>query len=323
MNKYIWSWTSIAVLLILLSVSTGGCTTVATPKELAPPSSPPSNEPGKITSSTTVTATPSDETQVDSDPVSGRNEEIDLSWQQFCLSSEYQVQIAKDPGFTLIVLDTGAFTPASAESPAAYYPAGGRVPTSPSAIAQWGNLESGHTYYWRVRVRQAATGQYMRSPWSEVKSFTIGSGFPASTPSYGLQPVYPNNGRGNCPVKPVSFTWSPLKDTTKYRFVLAKDAAMTQVVKEATVTTTAYEYDGQLEYGQSYFWRVMALEPAPSDWSATFSLQTEAAPSPPPPPAPAAPKPTPLWVWVGITIGTILVIATIVLIFKVRQTEKS
>ena len=319
MNKYIWSWTLTAVLLILLSVSTGGCTTVATPKELAPPSSPPGNETGKTTSSTTVTATPSDETLVGSDPVSGQSQEIDLSWEEFCLSSEYQVQIAKDPGFTIRVLDTGAFTPASAESPAAYYPAGGRVPTSPSALTPWANLESGHTYYWRVRVRQAATGQYMRSPWSEVKSFTVGSGFPASTPSYGLQPVYPNNGRSSCPVKPVSFTWSPLKDTTKYRFVLAKDAAMTQVVKEAEVTTTAYEYDGQLEYGQSYFWRVMALEPAPSDWSATFSFQTETPPPPPPTPPPAIQPETPLWAWVVIAIGTALVIATTVLIFRARR----
>jgi len=323
MNKYIWSWTSIAVLLILLSVSTGGCTTVATPKELAPPSSPPSNEPGKITSPATVTITSPPETQVGSDPVSGRNEEIDLSWEQFCLSSEYQVQIAKDPNFTLIVLDTGAFAPASADSPAAYYPAGGRSLPSPppaiqSALTPWPNLESGHTYYWRVRVRQAATGQVMRSPWSEVKSFTVESGFPASTPSYGLQPVYPNNGRSSCPVKPVSFTWSPLKDTTKYRFVLAEDAAMTQVVKEAEVPTTAYGYDGQLEYGQSYFWRVMALEPVPSDWSATFSFMTEAAPLPPPT-QPVLQSETPLWAWVVIAIGLALLIVIIVLIFRVRR----
>jgi hypothetical protein len=119
-------------------------------------------------------------------------------------------------------------------------------------------------------------------------------------------------------VKPVSFTWSPLKDTTKYRFVLAKDAAMTQVVKEAEVTTTAYGYDGQLEYGQSYFWRVMALEPAPSDWSATFSFQTE-TPPPPPPPSPAPSPKTPLWAWVVIAIGLALLIVIIVLIFRARR----
>ena len=51
---------------------------------------------------------------------------------------------------------------------------------------------------------------------------------------------------------------------------------MTQVIKEAEVPTTAFEYDGTLDNSTNYFWRVMALEPAPSDWSATFSFQTEA-----------------------------------------------
>ena len=68
--------------------------------------------------------TPSDETQIGSDPVSGQSEEVDLSWEQLCLSSEYQVQIAKDPDFAIIVVDTGPFAPADSTSPAAYYPAG-------------------------------------------------------------------------------------------------------------------------------------------------------------------------------------------------------
>jgi hypothetical protein len=326
MSKCQWYWilTSIVLLIVFIGSATG-CTATNSLEEPAPPPTPATNtndtsasspETGIATSSAAAEVTPAGGTQAGGDPVSGQNEEIDLSWEQFCLSSEYQVQIAKDPGFTIIVLDTGAFSPASTESPAAYYPAGGRVPSSPSAVGGWGNLEAGHTYYWRVRVRQAATGQVMRSPWSEVKSFTVGSGLPASNPSYGLQPIYPNNGRDSCPVKPVSFSWAPLKDTTKYRFVLAKDAAMDQVVKEAEVTTTAYEYDGQLEYGQSYFWRVMALEPAPSDWSATFSFQTEK----PPPQAPPALQPkTPLWAWVVIAIGLALLIGIIVLIFRARR----
>jgi hypothetical protein len=253
---------------------------------------------------------------VDNDPVSGQSEEINLRWEQLCLSSEYQVQIAKDPAFTVIVLDTGSFAPASATSPAAYYPAGGRG-VSPSSLTGWGNLEAGHTYYWRARVRQAATGQHMLSPWSEVQSFTVKSGTAAATPSYGVQPLYPGNGLLACPVKPVSFSWSPLNDTTKYKFVLAKDTAMTQVVREAEVTTTAYNYDGELEYNQAYFWRVMALEPAPSDWSATFSLQTEAAPLPVA--TEPTPEPTPIWAWAVIAFGLILLIVIIVLIFTMRR----
>jgi len=327
MNKYRWYCIFTIALLVVFIGSAIGCTATTSPEEAASPPAPnpgasdtPTTSPETTTDITTnpgtTAATPSDETLIGSDPVSGRNQEIDLSWEELCLSSQYQVQIAKDPKFSIIVLDTGAFTPASAESPAVYYPAGG-LARSPSALTSWASLESGHTYYWRARVRQAATGQVMRSPWSEVKSFTVGAGLPASTLSYGLQPVYPNNGCGSCPVKPVSFTWSPFKDTTRYRFILAEDAAMTRVVKDAEVTTTAYEYDGELEYGESYFWRVMALEPVQSDWSATFTFQAEAAPPTPSTQPELQPK-TPLWAWVIIATGIALLIAIIVFIFRAR-----
>jgi hypothetical protein len=261
----------------------------------------------------TGTDTPPDNAAVGSDPVTGQSEEINMRWEQLCLSSEYQVQIAKDPGFTVIVLDTGSFAPASSVSPGVYYPAGGRA-TSPSSVTKWANLEAGHTYYWRARVRQAATGQQMLSPWSEVASFTVKSGFPTGSTSYGIQPLQPSNGCNSCPVKSVSFSWTPLSNTTKYSFVLASDADMTEVVKDAAVTTTAYEYDGELEYSQVYFWRVMALEPTPSDWSAIFIFHTEAAP--PSQATKPEPEPTPLWVWPIISFGIIVLIVLIVILFN-------
>ncbi|MBM3142414.1 MAG: hypothetical protein FJ005_05130 [Chloroflexi bacterium] len=266
------------------------------------------------------------------DPVSGRSQEVNLCWEQLCVADAYDIEIAKSDAFTIKIIDwvaenlcSGFFAPADVTSPCAFFPAGGlaMAPTGTttggiaSAIAAWGNLECGHTYYWRVKVRQSATTQIARSPWSEVRSFTVKAGLPVSTPYYGVQLLSPNNGGIGIRVKPVSFSWSPFKETTKYKFVLAKDAAMTQVVKEADVTTTAFEYDGTLDYSTNYFWRVMSVEPAPSDWSATFSFLTEAAPvaAPGPPPAP----PTPAWVWVVIAIGAILVIVTLVLIFKTRR----
>ena len=262
------------------------------------------NEAGNSTSSITVTVTSTDDTLIGCDPVSGRNQEIDFTWEQFCLSSQYQVQIATDPGFTQIVFDSGVFVPPSSTSSVLLYPAGGI-------------LQAGHTYYWRVRVRGDAWGGFICSSWSKVKSFTIKAGLPVTTSYYGLQLLFPSNSCIGCPVKPASFSWSPFKDTTKYKFVLAKDAAMTDIMVEAEATNTAYEYNGTLDYSSNYFWRVMSLEPAPSDWSATFSFQTEAVPAPPPPPAPA--PVTPLWVWVVITIGGILVVATLVLTFMTRR----
>ncbi|MCJ7516004.1 MAG: fibronectin type III domain-containing protein [Dehalococcoidia bacterium] len=319
MKRTKWHLALIITSLIISAGLASGCMLAVSPQETASTankdviSSAPS-EAETSDGSVSAPATPPDNTAIGSDPVTGRNEEINMRWEQLCLSSEYQVQIAKDPGFTVIVLDTGSFAPASSVSPGAYYPAGGRA-ASPSSMTTWANLEAGHTYYWRARVRQAATGQQMLSPWSEVESFTVKSGFPTGSTSYGIQPIQPNTGYYSYPAKSASFSWSPLNNTTKYRFVLAKDAAMTEVVKDAVVTTTAYEYDGELEYSQVYFWRVMALEPTSSDWSAIFSFRTEAAP-----PIPAAEqKPTPPWVWPVVVIGLILLCVIIVLIFRMRR----
>jgi len=134
---------------------------------------------------------------------------------------------------------------------------------------------------------------------------------------YGLKLLSPDNGCLGCPVSPASFSWSPFKGTTKYEFVLAKDGELTDILKQDTVSnSTGYEYDGTLDYSTNYFWRVRSVEP-PSDWSATFSFQTEAAPAAPE--APAEAPSTPMWVWVIVAIGAILVIVTLVLIFKTRR----
>ena len=321
MNKYNL-FLALTIFLVIVLLGSAGCFLAATTQTNTSITTEGDNlistvptEPEDAKGSTPIAAAPSDNAVIGNDPISGQNEEVDLRWEQLCLSTEYQVQIAKDPGFTIIVLDTGSFAPASSQSPAAYYPAGGQA-TSPSSLTTLANLEAGHTYYWRARARQAATGQQMVSPWSEAQSFTIKSGSPTSTSSYGIQPIYPNNGGNIYPVKSVSFSWSPLNNTSKYKFVLAKDTSMTQVVQEAVVNTTAYNYDGELEYSQSYFWRIMALEPAPSDWSATFSFQTEAAPL-----VAAEPtsEPIPVWAWVVIVVGLILLIVIIVLIFRMRH----
>jgi hypothetical protein len=273
-----------------------------------------------------------DKTLIGCDPVSGRAQEVNLCWEQLCVADTYDIEIAKDATFTIRIIDwvteddCGGLEPVDVTTPCAFFPAGGiavgywGVSDEPvaSAIAAWGNLECGHTYYWRVKARECATGQDIRSPWSEVRSFTVKAGLPVVSTYLGLTLLAPNNGCLGCPVQPVSFSWSPFKETTKYKFQLAKDAGMTQLVKEAeVVNSTAFEYDGALDYSTNYFWRVMSMEPAPSDWSATFSLQTEAKPAEAAGAAPVAP--TPIWVWVVIAIGAILVIVTLVLIFKTRR----
>lgn len=105
------------------------------------------------------------------DPVSGRNQSILLELEQLCLATQYQVEIAKDAQFSLMVYDSGPYSPYSTTSPAFIYPAGGV-------------FECGHTYYVRFRVRNTATGQAIISPWSPTECYTIGAGFPVSKPTY-------------------------------------------------------------------------------------------------------------------------------------------
>jgi len=180
------------------------------------------------------------------------------------------------------------------------------------------SLECGHTYYWRVRVRDEVTQDLVRSPWSDIRAFTIKAGFKVTTPYYGPQLLAPDNGCGCACAAPISFSWSPFKETAEYKFELSTNADMSSPIVSTTVkNATAYQWTGTPKCNTSYFWRVMATAPAPSEWSATFSFQTQPAPPAPPP---EKPEPgTPLWVWVIIGIGSILVIVTLVLIFKTRR----
>ncbi|MFA5065920.1 MAG: hypothetical protein WC566_10720 [Dehalococcoidia bacterium] len=262
------------------------------------------------------------------DPVTGRAGPIELKWLPRSLSKGYDIYIAKDIDFYLTMAKIGDdyfgpyYVPYDLDSPSLYIPPGGGdvIDSNGHSWAVPG-LEAGHIYYWKVMVQDVATGDAIKSPWSWRESYQVVPGFRVISPYMGIQLIKPNNGCLGCKVKPASFSWSPWKETTKYQFDLAKDPEFKNLVVTATTTTTGYEYDGTLDYSTNYFWRVKALEVngqnIPSDWSATFSLQTEAAPEPPAP-APSEPA-TPLWVWVIIAIGAILVIIVLVLVMRVRS----
>jgi hypothetical protein len=264
---------------------------------------------------------------VGADPVTGRNEQVDLAWEQLCLSTVYQLQIAKDRDFTLRVnplvnFSQGGYGQISAVTGSILLRMDETNMTSPAAWIPPGALpEAGANYWWRIRSVRSATGQIAASPWSEPRSFTIKAGFIVNTPYYGVQLLAPSNGCIGCKVKPASFSWSPWKDATKYEFVLARDPEFKQIIVTSNPTTSAYEYNGTLDYGINYFWRVRALEvngqPIPSDWSATFSFQTEPAPASPA--APPAEPSTPIWVWVVIAVGAALVAAVLVLVMRTKR----
>ncbi|MGA9047901.1 MAG: fibronectin type III domain-containing protein [Dehalococcoidia bacterium] len=270
-----------------------------------------------------VLRTPPNLALAGADPVSGRNQQIDLSWEQLCLSNTYEMQIAKDRDFILrvnpeisnvnhIMSVTGSILietdPVNVTNPAAWLPPGS-LP------------EAGAFYYWRIRTYRSATGQIAVSPWSEARSFKVAPGFVVKTPYLGVQLLTPANGSAAGQVSPASFSWSPWKDATGYEFELARDADFKQVVSDAHTHTTAYQVNSALDYNTGYFWRVRAVEvngqQVAGDWSATFSFKTGPAPAP----AKAAPAepPTPLWVWAVLAAGAILIIITLVMIIRLRS----
>jgi hypothetical protein len=263
------------------------------------------------------------------DPATGRNQEVNFTWEQLCIAIVYQLQISKTEGFDQMVFD-GIFRPVSVMSPALVYLSGGEgtMPMTFTDVALAnaiviGNvysLECGHSYFWRVRVRNETTDDMVRSPWSEKRSFSIKAGFRVTTPYMGPQLLAPDNGCGCECEAPLCFSWSPFKETTAYRFQLSENPDMSSpLVNEVVQESTAYQYTGDPKCNTNYFWRVMAVEPVESEWSATFSFMTQAEPPAPPEEQPIPEEATPIWVWVIIAIGAILVIVTLVLIFKTRR----
>jgi hypothetical protein len=313
--------------------------------------------------------TMADGTLIGCDPATGRNQEVNFTWEQLCIANAYEMIISKDKAMTLPVFWIGGtsskstvygqgdyvygddwigFQPYDVTKPALIYLSGGEG-LGAGTYNMYGeggqklsgsvpSLECGHTYYWQVRVRNETTFDMVRSPWSTPFAFTIKAGFRVTTPYYGPQLLSPDNGCGCACTAPLAFSWSPFKETTEYRFELSTNADMSSPVVTATTKTTAYMWTGTPACNKVYFWRVMATQPAPSEYSATFSFMTQAPPPPattPPPPVTITQVPpstptvtavvnvpkaeTPLWVWVVIGIGSILVIVVLVLIFKTRR----
>ncbi len=257
------------------------------------------------------------------DPVTGRAGQIELKWLPRSLSRGYDIYIAKDIDFYMMVAKIGDdyfgpyYRPHDLDKPALFIPPGGG-----NIVDYNGNswavppLEAGHSYYWKVKVQDVATGDAIKSPWSWRESYDVRPGFKVAATYPGVQLLSPAKGYTNCSVKPV-FSWSPYQGATGYCFVLAKDADMKQVTVQVTTPATAYEYDSPLEADSAYFWSVRATDSdgrPVSDWSATFSFNTGPASSISPAPSPG--NDAPLWVWCIIALGSIGVITVLALIIR-------
>ncbi len=239
------------------------------------------------------------------DPVTGRVDEINFSWRQLSYAHVYQLQLAKDEMFSFMLIDSDNITPSD--------------PLSPGWVLAPGFLENNHDYYWRVRARRATTGDGIRSPWSAIMFFTAKAGLSVTTTYMGPRLLQPENNCG-CPcTTPMSFSWSPFMGTTKYKFELSEKIDMTNPLVSTEVLNTSYEYAGDVKCNTNYFWRVMAVEPFNSEWSATFTFKTNAEPSPAQiPPIHSKSTLPSIWLWIVIFIYVVLLIA-IIIFFKLTR----
>jgi hypothetical protein len=175
-----------------------------------------------------------------------------IKWQSLNGATEYEWQVADNPGFTGI-------------------PAG-LTGTTESSSARPTGLEPAATYYWRIRAGKPFLGR-----WSETWSFNTVLGGSNVVPTLSV----PEAG-AKTTVKPI-FQWSTIAATEKYDLLVAKDAAFNNVVINKTgdnaLPDNAWQSDVTLENNTTYYWKVKARsDKSFGAWSAVSVFITEPAP---------------------------------------------
>ncbi len=215
---------------------------------------------------------------------SRRQTSCKVSWNKAISATSYNMWYDIDPSFEL--------------SPAQLYPQGTSTNIAPAA-----GLDSGISYYWKVRVGQSGNSTCVPgttitfgapalsrfSPtWSFTTALSRGQWSPLSLPTA----VAPPPGKTNVPLRP-AFQWNAADRATGYEFMLAKDSRFDKVVVSKigaqTLKTTAWAYDSDLDYSTTYYWRVRAISPtSQSEWGVSIFTTEPSPPTAPPPTAPTA-----------------------------------
>jgi len=187
-------------------------------------------------------------------------------------------------------------------------------------LTEGDGIESGTEYWWKVRVEPGAP---LASKWSVVWSTTTAMGAAQWNPFSGPVNEYPWMGATDVPLAP-TFAWNVADWATGYEFELADNDAFTDAFTKS-LTTTVYQYETDLAYFTTYFWKVRAVSATgTSNWATgvftTMERPAEIVEPPPPVEIPPTPAPiTPAWIWAIVVIGAVLVIAVIVLIVMTRR----
>jgi len=247
---------------------------------------------------------PANGATIAADPCTCYSVPFTLMWERMCDACSYIVQIALDEDFEELVDTIQIEGEDIAGDAPSYHLKGGAA----------GGLSCETTYYWRVRAKDAETGQYIRSWWSDHWSFSV-----APSVGAGVNLVSPEAGATDVATTDIAFSWSEVATADEYNWLLSANTDLSpSIASEEGLTEAAAQYTGSaLDYDTPYYWQVIALKDnVPISTSTIGTFRTMAEPDEPYVP----PKEEiPVWVWVVIAIGAVLVIVVIVLIFRTRR----
>ena len=221
-----------------------------------------------------------------------------FQWRMLPSTEKYELWIALDEDFTAIVHTEENITPDDQYSPT-------WCPDSDSF-----RFVCGETYYWKVRSCESDEGDRIHSRWSPPLRFKVKECSAEEGEVY-LAPLLLTPPLGSKDIaRSPTFTWKGFQSTTEYELILAKDAALTDVILQEKLPTTHYQYERQLDWGATYYWQVRATEPVSSNPSVgVFTVIRQGQPAQTPS--------TPSWVWV--IIGIITFLDVLVITFCLRR----
>jgi photosystem II stability/assembly factor-like uncharacterized protein len=171
--------------------------------------------------------------------------DMGVSWNADKKSALYHVQVSKTSDFSTIFYQDSSITTTST-----FFP----------------TLDNNSTYYWRVQSRLFG----VRSPWSEIRSFSTLTVYPSK-----VTLRQPANKEINRPVT-VSLLWNPTTEADSFDVHVASDNAFTMTALRDSMIAKREIQLNNLQQGTEYFWRVRGKNRAGyGPWSETWSFTTQ------------------------------------------------
>jgi hypothetical protein len=228
-------------------------------------------------------------------------------WRQLPKAELYELWVAMDADFKYVLLKVDGIDPLCCDSPGLCT---FEIPYC---------FDCGETYYWRVRATSTDEGEAVHSRWSPSMRFVVAEGSTVEGMHIAPAVKWPEPGGMGVPRVP-GFSWTGFPHTTKYEFLLAEDNTFAAPIAREELSQTAYVYPGELNWGETYFWRVRSLEPHPSEWlTSSFTVMTEPVPAQEIGPSPLEDLPSamprqeaPVWVW--LVIGSLGLLVSLVIV---------